>query len=158
MQHPAARNAGATGPRREPSRGFTLVETVVALGVVAVLSGIAYPSLEGHLLRARRTDALVALMQAQLAEERFRANHRTYGSLAEIGMRNVSTSGHYELAVISSTADSYEIAATASGRQARDGACRTLRLAGDGASLSYASGHDASASNAADVNRRCWNQ
>jgi len=34
-------------------------------------------------MRARRTDALVALLQAQLAQERFRANNASYGSLVD---------------------------------------------------------------------------
>ena len=60
-------------PRR--ARGFTLIETMVTVAIAGVLSSVAYPSLEGQVLRARRTDALVALMQAQLAQERFRANN-----------------------------------------------------------------------------------
>lgn|SRR5450755_3783573 len=144
--------------RRSGNRGFTLIETMIAVGIAGVLSSIAYPTLEGHVLRARRTDALVALMQAQLAQERHRANHSSYGDLAEIGMRDSSMSGYYTLQVASSSADSYVVVATAAGRQARDAACRTLRLGLDGSSLSYASGPDATASNPAEANRKCWNQ
>ena len=148
-----------TGPgRRKTSRGFTLIETMIVVGIVAVLSSIAYPSLEAQVLRARRTDGLIALMQAQLAQERHRANNRTYGDLTEIGLRATSMSGYYTLQVNSSSVDGYEVVATATGRQARDTGCQTLRLAAYGASLGYASGPNASASNPADVNRRCWNQ
>ena len=140
------------------SRGFTLIETMIAVGIVGVLSSIAYPSLEGHVLRARRTDGLVALMQAQLAQERYRAYTRTYGELAEIGLRGASMSGYYTLQVTSSSLDGYEVVATATGRQARDGSCQTLRLAAYGASVGYASGPNAAASNPPEVNRKCWNQ
>ena len=51
---------------RAGRRGFTLVESMVVVGIAAVLATIAYPTLEGHVLRARRADALVALMNAQL--------------------------------------------------------------------------------------------
>lgn len=144
--------------RKASCRGFTLIETMIAVGIVGVLSSLAYPSLEGHVLRARRTDGLVALMQAQLAQERYRANNRTYGDLAEIGLRGASMSGYYTLQVTSSSIDGYEVVATATGRQARDGSCQTLRLAAYGAGVGYASGPDASASNPPDVNRKCWNQ
>ena len=40
------------------ARGFTLIESMVALAVTGVLSSIAYPSVEAQVLRARRTDAL----------------------------------------------------------------------------------------------------
>jgi type IV pilus assembly protein PilE len=144
---------------RDPrQRGFTLIETMVAVSIAGVLSSIAYPSFTGHLQRARRTDALVTLMQAQLAEERFRADHSSYGELADIGVRSTSPSGYYTLQVTITGSGGYELVATAAGTQARDAACRTMRLGIDVSNLAYASGPDASASNPDDVNRRCWNR
>jgi type IV pilus assembly protein PilE len=144
--------------RRAASRGFTLIETLITVAIAAVLSGIAYPSFEGHLQRARRSDAMVSLMQAQLAQERHRANNRSYGDLAAIGVRATSLSGHYAIEVAASATDGYELVATATGRQANDATCRTLRLVVAGGSVVYASGPDAAASNAATVNRNCWNR
>jgi len=143
---------------RRASRGFTLIETLIAVGIAGVLSSIAYPSLESQVLRARRSDALVSLMNAQLAQERHRANHRSYGDLAAIGVRGTSLSGHYTIEVAATAADGYELVATATGRQARDASCQSLRLAVAGASVVYASGPDAAASNPAVLNRKCWNQ
>jgi type IV pilus assembly protein PilE len=143
---------------RLASRGFTLIETLIVVGIAGVLSSLAYPSLESQVLRARRSDALVSLMQAQLAQERHRANHRSYGDLADIGLRGSSLSGYYTLQVTASSTDSYELVATAAGRQAHDATCQTLRLSVAGAGLVYASGPDATASNPAAVNRKCWNQ
>jgi type IV pilus assembly protein PilE len=144
--------------RLRAARGFTLIETMITVAVAGVLSSIAYPNLEGHVLRARRTDALVALMQAQLAEERYRTNNASYGSLAEAGLRSTSPAGHYTLQVASNGADGYALLASANGGQARDASCRHLRLTLADASLTYASGADATTANAADVNRKCWNR
>ena len=143
---------------RRASRGFTLVETLIAVGIAGVLSGIAYPSLESQVMRARRSDALASLMQAHLAQERHRANHRSYGDSAAVGVPPTSLSGHYAIEVAASAVDGYELVATASGRQAHDTICRTLRLVVAGGSVVYASGPDAAASTAAAVNRKCWNQ
>jgi type IV pilus assembly protein PilE len=148
----------SSSPRSSRLRGFTLVESMVAVGIAAVLSSIAYPSLEGHVLRARRTDALAALMNAQLAQERYRSNHNSYGSLADTGVRASSASGYYAVQVTSNSRDGFEVLASATARQARDTSCRHLRLVSLGGAVSFASGPDSATSNPAEVNRKCWNQ
>ncbi len=136
--------------------GFTLVEMLIAVSVVSVLSSVAYPSFQGTLHKARRADALVALMQVQTAQERWRANHRSFGSLVDIGAPGVSSGGHYTLQVLNADSERYELVAVATGNQARDTACRHLKLTLDGATVTHASGSDARVANAAAVNRRCW--
>lgn len=140
------------------SAGFTLIETMVTIAIAGVLSSIAYPSLEGQVMRARRTDALVALMQAQLAQERYRANNAGYGSLAEAGVRATSPAGHYRIEVVSSGTTGFELLASAVAGQTRDARCRHLRLALADAALTYASGDDASTTNGAEANRLCWSR
>jgi len=139
-------------------RGFTLIESMVVVGIAAILSTIAYPTLEGHVLRARRSDALVALMNAQLTQERYRSHHNSYGDLAETGLRTTSAAGYYTLQVTSNTRDGFEVLASATARQARDAACRHLRLVSLGSVVTFASGADTATANPADVNRKCWNQ
>lgn len=149
-------------PARLPRRagrshaGFTSLELLIAVAVAGVLSSIAYPSFVDQLTRARRVDALVAVSAAQLAEERWRANRTSYGSLADIGVPAVSSAGHYTLQVVASSATGYQLLATARGTQARDATCRNLRLAVDGANFVYASGPDSGVANPAPLNRRCW--
>ena len=150
------RSPSAPGVRR--NTGFTLIETMVTVGIAGVLSSIAYPSLEGQVMRARRTDALVALMQAQLAQERFRANNASYGSLADAGVRPTSPAGHYRIAVVSSDAAGFELLASAVAGQARDTRCRHLRLALADATLTYPLGSDATTANGVEVNRACWSR
>lgn len=137
-------------------RGFTLIETLVAVTVAGVLSSIAYPSFTGTLAKARRSDAHVALMQLQLAQERHRANAPTYGSLADIGIAGVSPSRHYQLSIAGAAADRYEAQAVASGTQQADLRCRHLKIVVDGVQTAYASGPDARADNDAAANRQCW--
>jgi type IV pilus assembly protein PilE len=137
--------------------GFTLIEMLVAIAVAGVLSGVAYPSFESVVLKARRSDALVALMQVQSAQERWRANQRAYGSLAEIGVAQRSAAGHYTLRIDANDIDRYEVIAVATGAQARDASCRTLKLTLDSATVTYSSGPDAAQANPQAANRRCWN-
>ena len=139
-------------------RGFTLIESLVAVAIVGVLSSIAYPSLEAQVQRARRMDALAALLQLQLTEERHRANNARYATLAELGARDTSPSGHYRLQASVNPSGGYELVATAVAAQARDARCRVLRLSLVDGALAQASGSDAATANGTDANRACWSR
>ena len=124
-QRPAA-------PGRE--RGFTVVEILFALAVSTVLITLAFPNFMGSVRKSRRAEALDALMQIQLEQERYRANHATYGSLAQLGIAATTSGGYYTLAVNAPTAAGYTATATAvAGKsQANDAAsgasCATLTV------------------------------
>lgn len=141
---------------RRRQSGFTFVELLAAVSVAGVLSGIAWPSFQGALHKSRRADALVALTAAQAAQERWRFNQRSYGSLAQIGLGAITPGGHYTLTVVDADADRYVLQARAAGAQAGDRACRVLQLTVDGAMVSRASGRDEQVDNDAAANRRCW--
>lgn len=136
--------------------GFTLIETLVAMAIAAILSSVAYPSYQTQLLKARRADALVAVHQVQMAQERWRANHPTYAAIADLALASTSPRGHYAITVTSIDRQRYEVHASASGTQANDSGCSHLRLTVDGGNTLYASGLDASVGNATEANRRCW--
>lgn len=141
---------------RRRSLGFTLIETMVATAISAVLSSIAYPSFQAQVHKARRGDALLAIQQVQMAQERWRANHAGYASLAQLGLASVSPSGHYAIDVSGVGAHAYQVGALASGTQAGDLACRSIRLGVDGANATHASGTDATSANPEAPNRACW--
>lgn len=138
------------------SRGFTLIEVLSVLGIASVLSSIAYPSFQGSLQKARRTDALIALTQVQISQERWFVNHRGYATLAELRLPAQTSSGHYALEMIAADEGRYEVVARASGAQARDNECRHMKLVVDGAVVTRASGADDSVANPPAANRRCW--
>ena len=129
---------------------------MIAVAVAGVLSATAVPSFEGHIQKARRSDVLASMMQIQSAQERFRGNAAGYGTLAEIGVPAVSLARHYRLDTAASGADGYDAVAVATGLQARDAACRHMKLQVVRGNLVYTSGPDAAVANGASVNRRCW--
>ena len=136
--------------------GFTLIELMATVSIAGVLSSVALPSFEGVLHKARRTDALVAAAQVQLAQEQFRSAASAYGTLAEIRVGGRSPAGHYTLEVGTVSAMGFELIATATGAQARDAGCRVLKLTSRGLNVAHASGPDVSVANDAAANRRCW--
>src|SRR5437867_2216420 len=81
------------------ARGFTLIEMMCAVALTGVISSIAYPTYQKAIHKARRSDAQVALMQLQMAEERYRSDHSRYGSLVELGSAASTSSGHYAITV-----------------------------------------------------------
>jgi type IV pilus assembly protein PilE len=145
-------------PPKQPRSqcGFTLIELMIATAVIGILSTLAVPSFENHIHRARRSDVLVSMVQIQAAQERFRSNRASYGSLDEIGVVSVSTAGHYQLAASAINAQGYEVLLTATGAQARDKTCRHMKFSSTGGNMVYASGSDAELTNTSAVNHQCW--
>jgi type IV pilus assembly protein PilE len=47
------------------SKGFTLIELIISITVVAILSTIAYSNYTQHILRSRRADAVSGLFSIQ---------------------------------------------------------------------------------------------
>ena len=140
----------------DKSAGFTLIEVMCAMAVAGVLSSVAYPTYQNVVQKTRRADAQVALLQIQMTQERYRADHEAYGSLAEIGAAAASPGGHYTLTVATPTESGFEVHAAAAGVQGADALCRHMKLVVDGLNTVYASGSDTSFANAGPANRQCW--
>ena len=58
--------------------GFTLIELMITVVIVAILAGIAYPSYRNHVTQARRADAQSAIMQTANRLEKFFTYCNTY--------------------------------------------------------------------------------
>ncbi len=108
------------------SRGFTLIELMIVVGIIGILAGIAYPSYQDYARRARRVEAQGTMLNIQLLEEKHRVNHATYeGTLANLGS---FASNYYTFAISGTTATTYTITATAKGSQTSDSDCTPMTL------------------------------
>ena len=67
-----------------PKRGFTVMEVLTALVVIAVLAAIAVPMWRTHLLRVRRAEARDALTALQAAQDRYFGRHARYATGAQL--------------------------------------------------------------------------
>jgi len=58
--------------------GFTLVEVLIAVAILSILTAIAWPGYARHAVKARRTEAQLALVDAMQRQEQYRAQHHSY--------------------------------------------------------------------------------
>jgi len=109
--------------------GFTLLDVLIAVSIVAILASLALPSFRDAFQRGRRVDAMTSLLSVQVAQERWRANHTTYADLDALGWSDTSTEGHYQLRLEQISAGSFFATAEphADGTQVGD-ACGTFAL------------------------------
>ena len=119
--------------------GFTLIELMIVVVIVGILAAVALPSFQQQLRQGRRSEATSELGRLQMAQERWRADRASYGTLAQIGGVATLPSGYYTIAVATpggncangtaaGAANSFSITATAAGAQASDTQCATLTV------------------------------
>lgn len=113
-------------------RGFTLVELMITVAIVAILAAVAFPSFTGQLQKGRRADGKQALLAvAQNMEKYFTENSRyttAAGNATCPGASVVTTpSPEKYYAITAVCADNtFTLTATAQGIQAGDTHCATL--------------------------------
>jgi len=70
--------AGIVWGRVRGGRGFTLIELMITLAVVAILAAIAYPTYQDSVRKSRRADAKSVLLNAAQWMERFYTENNRY--------------------------------------------------------------------------------
>jgi len=116
------------------ARGFTLIELMIAVAIVAILAAIAVPSYNEHIRKSRRAQAKADLVEyAGLAERHFTVNNAYTGFTLPTTQspREAGATARYTLAP-AVTATTFTITATPQGGQASD-RCGTLAVTNTGA-------------------------
>ncbi|HTT09201.1 MAG TPA: type IV pilin protein [Gammaproteobacteria bacterium] len=76
----------------ERSHGFTLIELMIVIAIVALLAAIALPSYSAYVLRGKRAEGRAALLDLAAREERWYSDNNQYTDVIGAGGINVSNS------------------------------------------------------------------
>jgi type IV pilus assembly protein PilE len=137
--------------------GFTLIELMITVAVVAVLAAIAIPSYADYVTRSRRNDVRISLAQSAQWLERFRAENRgTYTNAAlQPGTEVSPLSGNamYDITVaVGGGGATYQLTATPrAGSPMAGDLCGIYTLGSDGR-------RTAGGNSTGEAFERCWNR
>lgn len=68
---------------RRPSTGFTLIELMITVAVVAILAAIAYPAYQDQIRKSRRSAAQGVLLEVASREQQLFLDSRQYVAAAD---------------------------------------------------------------------------
>lgn len=138
--------AGGQGGRRR-SAGFTLMELMITVVIIAILAAIAWPIYTKYITKTRRVAAEGCMSEYANYMERYyttnlRYNQDSAGTPNTIALANLSCAGNsqtgpfytYDLPAASLSVSTYAVTAAPKGMQAtNDTKCGTLKLDQTGA-------------------------
>lgn len=132
-------------------KGFTLVELMIVVAIIAILAGVGYPSYQNSIEKGRRTDATSALLDAAGRQEVFYAQNNGYTDDIDELNGNASPEGFYTLAVTRPCGEDscYTLTATAVGSQLNDEVCRSF-------TITHTSARSALSAASVDTTDECW--
>ncbi|WP_373188007.1 type IV pilin protein [Halopseudomonas sp.] len=125
--------------RMKASKGFTLIELMIAVAIIGILAAVAYPAYQDYVRKGHRADAAAALMESAQSLERYYSINGSYtkaGSataIAEVYKTQVPQSGTTMYSITASGGrNTFTLTAAGSGMMSSD-VCGSLTLSHAGA-------------------------
>ena len=129
-------------PTRRTAGGFTIIEMMMVVTLVAILGSLAVSTYRNYVLRANRTEARMALLATQVAQEKYFLQNNAYaqdiatvvaappGGLGiNLTAGGVTQTGAYTISFTAASATTYTLQAVATGTQVKDtAACLTFTI------------------------------
>lgn len=112
-------------------RGFSLIELMIAIAIIAILASVAVPAYQNSMRKSKRSDGAAALLKIEALQGRYLYDKGTYTTdLSKLGYASASNisspEGHYKISVAAATAacpisSCFKLQATPQNDQAKDG-------------------------------------
>lgn len=113
-------------------QGFSLIELMIVVVIVAILAAVAIPSYRSYMVRSHRVDATRALTDLAARQERFLYSNNAYTTdLSKLGGNSSMAGSYYTVSIdpAATSTSAFSVVATATGTQQRDDKlCQTLTL------------------------------
>jgi len=129
---------------RPGQSGFTLIELMIVVVVVAILAAIAFPQYRDYVVRSNRAVAKSLLVQVADRQEQFFTDRKTYATdMTNLGYPAATTKfvarggdpaaadpgdALYSIALSGATATGYTLTATPVNAQAEDTKCTAMAI------------------------------
>lgn len=107
-------------------RGFTLIELMITVAIIAILAGVAYPSYQQYVLRANRAAAQAQMLDIANRQQQLLLANRSYATKAVLQASGYSLPSEltsrftYDIVLGTGTVPSYLIRFTPQGAQSAD--------------------------------------
>ncbi len=94
-------------------KGFTLIELVIVVAIIAILAAISIPQYLNYQCKSKQVEARNILGSVSKLQEIYYSNHNTYtADLSELGIPPRGSRIHYDYAIVSADASTYTAQAT----------------------------------------------
>ena len=116
--------------------GFTLIELMITVAILAIIAAVAIPSYTSYVDRGKRAEARTALLDIAARQERYYSNNRQYADqLSKLNLSGTkSENGYYTLSVtLPSGSNNQDFDATATPSGWTDDKCSNLGIDETGA-------------------------
>jgi type IV pilus assembly protein PilE len=125
-----------SGRRRLPQAGFSLVELMIVVAIIAILAAIAYPNYRDSVIRSARTEAKATMLRVQQCLERTYTLNSVYvPANCAVNTGDLKADRYTLTLVVPSPARSYTITATPTA-PFTDPSCGSLTITNTGVKTS----------------------